>query len=118
VRYSHALLQNEGEFVVNVPDASLIDAVRVCGSRSGRDGDKFRFAGLDTVPGEAVRAVRIVQCGAHIECQVEREIAFEERTWFIGRIVAASRRPDHDGANALMCGRDAYLLPGAAVAPR
>jgi len=80
VRYSHALLQNEGEFVVNVPDASLIDAVRVCGSRSGRDGPKFRLAGLDTVPGEAVRAVRIVQCGAHIECQVEREIAFEERT--------------------------------------
>ncbi len=117
-RYSFALLQQEREFVINVPDASLLEAVRICGSRSGRDGPKFDAAGLDVVPGDVVGAVRIIQCGAHIECRVEREVAFEERTWFVGRVVAASRRTDHDGANALMCGRDAYRLPGAAVAPR
>ena len=35
VRHTYALLKDEGEFVINVPDASLIEAVKICGSRSG-----------------------------------------------------------------------------------
>jgi flavin reductase (DIM6/NTAB) family NADH-FMN oxidoreductase RutF len=117
-RYTYALLKAEREFVVNVPDASLLDAVRVCGSRSGRDGPKFEPAGLDPQPSVEVGAVRIAQCGAHIECRVVREIPFEHRDWFVGEVVAASRRADHSSAEALLCGRHHYSLAETPVGPR
>jgi flavin reductase (DIM6/NTAB) family NADH-FMN oxidoreductase RutF len=117
-RYSHGLLKTEGEFVINVPGASLIRAVKLCGSRSGRAGPKFEAAGLTPTPSSQVRALCIAECGAHIECRVVRELAFERRDWFIGEVVAARSQPGHCGTEALMCGRHHYLLPGSVVEPR
>ena len=116
--YTHELLHEEGEFVINVPDAKLVDVVKRCGSVSGREGDKFAAVGLTRQPSMQIAAVRVSECGAHIECRVEREIVFEKRTWFVGEVVAASRRAEHSGAEALMCGRTDYRLPGEVVAVR
>jgi flavin reductase (DIM6/NTAB) family NADH-FMN oxidoreductase RutF len=118
VRHTYGLLQAEGEFVINVPDAALIAAVKFCGSRSGRQGDKFRAAGLTRMTSSQVQAVSIAECGAQIECRVVRRVEFEHRDWFIGKVVAARRRGDHLGTEALMCGRHHYLLPGDTVEPR
>jgi flavin reductase (DIM6/NTAB) family NADH-FMN oxidoreductase RutF len=118
VRYTYGLLKAEGEFVINVPGASLITAVQFCGSHSGREGDKFHAAGLSPMPSSRVRAASIVECGAQIECRVARRVEFEHRDWFVGEVVAARKRGDHLGAEALMCGRHHYLLPGNTVEPR
>jgi len=117
-RYTYSLLKDEGEFVINVPDASLVKAVKICGSLSGRDGDKFVAAGLDTQASSQVQAASITQCGAHIECRVDQTISFEHRDWFIGHVVAAQKRADHTGVAALMCGRHDYSIPGDRVASR
>ena len=118
VRHSHGLVRQEREFVVNVPGASLVEAVRLCGSASGRDRDKFEAAGLEREPSCEVEAVSIRQCPAHVECRVVREIEFENRTWFVGDVVAARRVPGHAGAGAILCGRHVYVLPGDAIAQR
>ena len=118
IRHTWSLLKAEGEFVINVPDASLVEAVKVCGSLSGREHDKFQAAGLEREASAQVGATSIRQCGAQIECRVEREIEFENRTWFIGRVVAARVHADHVGTSALMCSRHAYIVPGTKVAPR
>jgi flavin reductase (DIM6/NTAB) family NADH-FMN oxidoreductase RutF len=117
-RHTYSLLRTEREFVVNVPDAAMLDAVKVCGSISGRDHNKFEAAGLTPVESIQVNAVSIEECGAHIECVVEREIEFEERTWFVGKVVAARSRADHRGTEALLSGRTEYALPGKKLAPR
>ena len=39
-RYSHDLILNSGEFVVNLVDEAMCRAVDFCGVRSGRDVDK------------------------------------------------------------------------------
>ena len=117
-RHSHDLITAEGEFVINVPDASLVEAVQVCGSVSGRDADKFAAAGLTRMESQAVGAVSVAECGAHIECVVERDIVFEERTWFIGHVVAARQRPGHRGMSSLLCDRTHYAVPGEVVAAR
>ena len=123
VRYTYERLKEEQAFVVNVPGAHLVDEVKLCGSISGRDGDKFERAGLTPQSFEDgdltdFPAVGIAECGAQIACRVEREIVFEHRTWFVGPVVAARSRPDHTGTTALMCGREAYSLPGETVSPR
>jgi flavin reductase (DIM6/NTAB) family NADH-FMN oxidoreductase RutF len=118
VRHTYDLLKAEGEFVVNVPDASLIAAVKFCGSHSGRKGDKFQAAGVTPIPSSQVQAVSIAECSAQIECRVTRLLEFEHRDWFIGEVVAARKQGAHVGAEALMCGRRHYLLPGDVVEPR
>ena len=117
-RYSSGLLKEEGEFVVNVPDRDLVDAVKLCGSISGRDRDKFSAAGLEPEKSAVVGAVSLTPCRAHIECRVEREIEFEERTWFVGEVVAARKEQGFLGDQALLCGRHAYAVPGPIVALR
>ena len=117
-RFSYSLLKKEQEFIINVPGEDIIDAVKTCGSVSGKDHDKFQEAGLTREDGVKVKAVGIKECGAQIECIVDREIPFENRTWFIGKVVAARRNIDHNGNRALLCGRVNYHLPGKIVAPR
>jgi flavin reductase (DIM6/NTAB) family NADH-FMN oxidoreductase RutF len=117
-RHTHSLLTAAGAFVVNVPAAELVDAVKVCGAVSGRDCDKFLASGLTRLTLAGGDFVGIAECGAQIACRVDREIEFEHRTWFVGQVVGAWRRGEHTGAVALTCGRDAYRLPGDIVASR
>jgi flavin reductase (DIM6/NTAB) family NADH-FMN oxidoreductase RutF len=117
-RHSYGLLKEERAFVVNVPGADLVATIKLCGSVSGRDGDKFVRAGLTRQASAVVAAPGVAECGAWIECRIEREIEFEERTWFVGPVVAARRQQGHQGMEALMCSREAYVLPGVVVAPR
>ena len=40
-RYSHNIIENTGEFVINLCSEELTFATDFCGVRSGRDTDKF-----------------------------------------------------------------------------
>jgi flavin reductase (DIM6/NTAB) family NADH-FMN oxidoreductase RutF len=117
-RHTYGLLKEEQAFVINVPGAELVEAVKFCGAISGRDSDKFAAAGLTPLASLEIDAAGIAECGAQIECRVEQELVFEKRTWFIGPVAAARRQESHRGAEAMMCGREAYSLPGAVIAPR
>ena len=117
-RHTYLLLKKEHEFVINVPEAEMVEAVKVCGSISGRDCDKFEVAGVTAEASLEVQAVSIAECRAHVECRIEREIEFERRTWFIGIVVAARCQEGFKGKRALLCGRNEYVVPGDFVAER
>ena len=70
-RYSFGLIEETGEFTVNVPPEGVLnEAVAYCGKVSGRDHDKFRESGLEVEKGKAVRSPIISRCVAHFECKV------------------------------------------------
>jgi flavin reductase (DIM6/NTAB) family NADH-FMN oxidoreductase RutF len=69
-RYSHTLLEQTGEFTVNVPTQGLASAAAFCGSVSGRDCDKFAQAQLTPVPAEEVSVPVIEQCPINYQCRV------------------------------------------------
>jgi len=69
-RYTHQLLENSGQFTINVPPQSLEVAVADCGTRSGRDVDKFAAHKFTAVPGQKVQVPMIEQCIGHYECRV------------------------------------------------
>ena len=117
-RHSHSLIHDEGEFAINIPGPQMIEAVKSCGRLSGRDGDKFAATGLTAMPSIRVAAASVEGCLAHVECVVEREIGFEERTWYVGLVVAARRRDGGALGQGLMAGRHGYVLPGEMVSPR
>jgi flavin reductase (DIM6/NTAB) family NADH-FMN oxidoreductase RutF len=87
-RYSHELIRKTGEFVVNVPDIETVDATELCGTVSGKDGDKFARAGLTAGKGLQVNAPIIRECPLNIECRVVKTVSLGSHDLFIGEIVA------------------------------
>ena len=68
--YSYAALLKSRECVIAIPTVDLIDEVVGVGTCSGADTDKFAKFGLTPMKGGHVRAPRIRECLANIECRV------------------------------------------------
>ena len=69
-RYTYECIEHSNCFTVNVASAALEPAVNICGTKSGRDGDKLTEAGLTAEKGSSVLAPTIAQCPIVYECQV------------------------------------------------
>ena len=89
-RFSHDLIAKSGEFVVNVPGATLLDAVWHCGTVSGRQGDKFAGAGLTEAQAQVVGAPLVAECFGHAECRVTDAPVTGDHTLFVGEVVAVA----------------------------
>jgi flavin reductase (DIM6/NTAB) family NADH-FMN oxidoreductase RutF len=89
-RYSHQLISESKEFVINVPPLSLLKTTVYCGTVSGRDQDKLKGAGLTREPAQIVSAPLIAECIGHLECKVVKQISAGDHTLFLGEVVAAS----------------------------
>jgi flavin reductase (DIM6/NTAB) family NADH-FMN oxidoreductase RutF len=87
-RHSHGLIQETGEFVVNIPGEDLLDEVEYCGFVSGRDVDKFAIRGLTPVVGSAVQTPIIAECPINIECQVSHTLSLGSHDLFVGQVMA------------------------------
>ena len=84
-RYTYQLLEENGDFTVNVMPQKMKAAVDLCGTVSGRAHDKFAEAKLTPAPGLRVKAPIIAESVIAYECrtvmtndvppeQLEREI--------------------------------------------
>ncbi|MHB0856736.1 MAG: flavin reductase family protein [Anaerolineae bacterium] len=74
-RHSWRYLEEVPEFVIAVPDDAIAGAVALCGSRSGRDINKFEAAGLTPLPSVGVRAPSILECPINLECRIYTSVA-------------------------------------------
>jgi len=74
--YSYDLVEQTGQFTVNLPREGMEDAVKYCGSVSGRNHDKFTECGFTQVPSRYVAPPIIGECGVHIECKVKSKLPF------------------------------------------
>jgi len=69
-RYTAELLTKTDVFTVSVPAAGkLTEELAYCGSRSGREGDKFAACGLKALPGKTASSVIAGGCGLFFECK-------------------------------------------------
>lgn len=106
--YSRELIAGGGDFVVNVPPKGLKAKVYLCGSRSGRDVDKFKQTGLTARPARQVKAPVIGECVAFMECIVRQEIEAGDKVIFVGEVVEAyaDETLAPSGKKALYCQGD------------
>jgi len=70
-RYTHQLIEETGDYTVNVPGKDMKDIVNYCGTVSGRDHDKFKEKKLTPVKGKAVKSPIIDECVINFECKVD-----------------------------------------------
>lgn len=94
--FSYPLIERSGEFGINVPDASLADAVLGCGTTSGRTvEDKFARFGLTRRDPAHIKAPLVKECVAHLECRVCQVIDLGKSALLIAQILEAQVAGEH-----------------------
>ena len=87
-RFSHKLISDTREFVLNLTTEDLAFATDWCGVKSGRDVDKFREMKLTPVPAQVVKAPLIAESPLSIECRVTEVKELGSHDMFIAEVVA------------------------------
>ena len=88
-RYSHHLIQESGQFAINLPTEALVRSVDWCGVKSGRDVDKFSACGLHSAPGSVLTDCPILEeSPVNLECRVTQVIPLGSHDLFLAEVVA------------------------------
>jgi len=87
-RFSHGLIMESKEFVLNLPSEEILWAVDYCGWVSGSEVDKFKETGLTPMPSRIVKPPTIAECSVNLECKVEDIVGLEPYDLFIAEVVA------------------------------
>lgn len=89
-RYSHSIIEETGEFAVNLVNKELTFATDYCGVRSGRDVDKFREMKLTEQPSRYISAPGIAESPLILECKVKQQIPLGTHDMFLAEVVGVS----------------------------
>ncbi len=92
-RYSHQCLEGCKEFVLCFPSEAQKDGAWFCGTKSGRNYDKFKESGLKAVPATKVSPPLIEGAMLAFECKVVQELDVGDHTIYVGEIVAMHKTP-------------------------
>jgi flavin reductase (DIM6/NTAB) family NADH-FMN oxidoreductase RutF len=86
-RHSYELIEQLGEFVVNIPTTEIVRIVDFCGVVSGRSCEKFGETGLTAVKADRVKTPLIEECPINIECKVRQIIPLGSHHLFLGEVI-------------------------------
>ena len=87
-RYSHGIIAETGEFVVNLVTKDLVCATDYCGVKSGRDVDKFDAMHLTPLNLPQVSAPGIAESPVNIACKVSQILHLGSHDMFLADVVA------------------------------
>ena len=96
-RFSHHMLMETGEFVINLTTEKLTRATDYCGVRSGRDVDKFKETGLTREKAEFVKAPMIKESPVSIECRVTEVKKLGSHDMFLAEVLAVHADEEYIG---------------------
>jgi len=110
-RYSHKLISETGEFVVNLVSKSLCKACDYCGVRGGENEDKFKSCGLTPVKAEGLEyAYAIKEAPVSISCVVKSVTELGSHDMFIGEIKSVTADSYLLDQNGKLCLENARLV--------
>lgn len=89
-RYSHDIIKNSGEFVINLTNKPLLKATDFCGVKSGKDCDKFALCGITAAESFVVSAPSVAESPVSIECKVTDIIELGSHDMFLADIVSVA----------------------------
>lgn len=87
-RFSYELIEDSGEFVINLTTEALAKAADYCGVRSGRDEDKWKACGLTPEPAKELSfAPLIKESPVNIECRVKNHMDLGSHRMYIADVL-------------------------------
>jgi len=109
-RYSHELLLENGEFVINLVPAAMAEVCDYCGMVTGRKVNKWEKCGLTKEASATVAVPRIAQCPMALECKVTDVLKLGTHDMFLAditKVVLDEALLDEEGkldmARAALC---------------
>lgn len=94
-RYTYDLMLKAEDFTINVPvDQALQHALRIAGTKSGRDQDKLALAGLTPLPSKMLKSPILKECDLHYECLKLYQQTLEPA--LINDAITKRYYPEHD----------------------
>ncbi|MBQ6036749.1 MAG: flavin reductase family protein [Lachnospiraceae bacterium] len=87
-RFSHHMVLETGEFVVNLTTEEILEATDYAGVKSGRDVDKWKETGLTPEKASVVDVPLIKESPLNLECRVKQVLELGSHDMFIADIVA------------------------------
>jgi len=87
-RFSHEIIQDTNEFVVNIPSLAQAKLTDWCGMVSGRTVDKFAGTGLTPAAALKVGCPIVRECPLNIECRVQQSLNLGSHTMFVAEVIA------------------------------
>lgn len=89
-RFSHAILKEKGEFVINLTPSSLAKKADFCGMYTGKKVDKFKECGFTKEKSTKIDVPMIGECPISIECRVTDVIPLGSHDMFLADILAVN----------------------------
>jgi flavin reductase (DIM6/NTAB) family NADH-FMN oxidoreductase RutF len=77
-RHTFGIMEKAADFTVTVPAGGRSKELAFCGSKSGRDFDKFKECNLEILGGQKVVSPIIKTAGYHYECKIVYKSAMNE----------------------------------------
>lgn len=87
-RFSHGIIRESGEFVVNLPTARLVRAIDYCGVRSGRNENKLAAMHLTAEAVEGFSVPAVAECPLSLACRVTDVVSLGTHDMFLADIVS------------------------------
>ncbi|MDE5770457.1 MAG: flavin reductase family protein [Ruminococcus sp.] len=111
-RFSHDIIMDSGEFVINLTTSAMVRQTDFCGVKSGRDINKLEKCCFHTLPSQKVSVPLIEECPVSLECRVMETKLLGSHTMFLAEIVGVDvdeKYIDSKGKlNLQQCGLAAY----------
>ena len=87
-RFSYRLIHDNFEFTANIMKIDRLEAIKLCGTKSGRDTDKFKELGLTAAPCPPLEsAPMIAEAPISLACKVKHELELGTHQIFIAEVV-------------------------------
>lgn len=87
-RYSHKLIKENGEFVINLTTEQLAYSTDWCGVKSGKNVDKFKKMRLTKEQANLVKVPLIKESPISVECKVKEIVPLGSHDMFIAEVLA------------------------------
>lgn len=87
-RYSYHMIEETGEFVINLTTEPMVEMVDKCGVISGAKEDKWKMSGFTREKARKVNCPLIKESPVNIECKVVESKKLGSHVMFIGEVVA------------------------------
>lgn len=89
-RYSYPLIDESGEFAINLTTTAMYRETDFCGVRSGKDTDKIAKCGFHLLPSEQISAPILEESPLSLCCKVTQKIPLGSHDMFLAEIVGVA----------------------------
>lgn len=125
-RHSHRLIEENGEFVINLTPSSMVEICDYVGTVTGRCVKKAEKTGLSLIQSEKVEVPTIEQCPLALECRVFQKLSMGSHDMYLADVISVSvdeKLIDSDGklrldrVNLLVYSHGEYFETGKKLGP-